>query len=118
MIAGFLERRFALSERGTTPARETLAGLTTFLAAAYLIVVIPSLLSSGGMDRAAVTAGVILVMAIGSLAMAFYANLPFIVGPGIGGSAILGITLAQIEGVDVEYVIELLSGCAHQARLA
>ncbi|GAM04759.1 NCS2 family permease [Novosphingobium sp. MBES04] len=99
MIASFLERRFALSERGTTPARETLAGLTTFLAAAYLIVVIPSLLSSGGMDRAAVTAGVILVMAIGSLAMAFYANLPFIVGPGIGGSAILGITLAQIEGV-------------------
>ena len=46
----FLERRFALSARGTTAAREGLAGLTSFLAAAYLIVVIPSLLASGGMD--------------------------------------------------------------------
>jgi AGZA family xanthine/uracil permease-like MFS transporter len=39
------------------------------------------------------------VMALGSVAMGVYANLPFIVGPGIGGSVILGVTLAQVEHV-------------------
>ncbi len=98
-IAAFLDRRFALNERETTVSREMTAGLTSFLAAAYLIVVIPSLLSTGGMDRGAATTAAILVMALGSFAMGFYANLPFIVGPGIGGSVILGVTLAHTEHV-------------------
>jgi AGZA family xanthine/uracil permease-like MFS transporter len=95
----FLDRRFALSARETTVSREMTAGLTSFLAAAYLIVVIPSLLSTGGMDRGAATTAAILVMALGSIAMGVYANLPFIVGPGIGGSVILGVTLAHLEHV-------------------
>jgi AGZA family xanthine/uracil permease-like MFS transporter len=109
-----LERRFALAARGTTPARETVAGLTSFLAAAYLIVVIPSLLASGGMDRGAATTAAILLMAGGSAFMGLYANLPFIVGPGIGGSAILGVTLAQVDGVPwpVGLGIALCSGLA------
>jgi AGZA family xanthine/uracil permease-like MFS transporter len=113
-LAGLIERRFALHARGTTPAREMIAGLTTFLAAAYLIVVIPSLLASGGMDRAAATVGVIVLIAAGSIAMALYANLPFIVGPGIGGSAILGVTLAQVEHVPwtTGLGIAMLSGVA------
>lgn len=113
----FLERRFALSARGTTPAREGLAGLTSFLAAAYLIVVIPSLLASGGMDRGAATTAAILLMAAGSAFMGLYANLPFIVGPGIGGSAILGVTLAQVDGVPwpVGLGIALCSGLAFVA---
>lgn len=111
---GLLERRFALTARGTSIPREMIAGMTTFLAAAYLIVVIPSLLASGGMDRAAVTAGVIIVMAVGSIAMALYANLPFIVGPGIGGSAILGVTLAQVEHIPWQtgLGIAMMSGIA------
>lgn len=99
MLAALLERRFDLKARGTSIPREAMAGLTTFLAAAYLIVVIPALLSSGGMDRGAATTAAILLLAIGSVAMGWYANLPFIVGPGIGGSAIVGVTLAQVEGV-------------------
>lgn len=98
-LRDLLEQRFALTARGTTIPREAMAGLTTFLAAAYLIVVIPALLSSGGMDRGATTTAAILLLAIGSVVMGWYANLPFIVGPGIGGSAIVGVTLAQIEGV-------------------
>lgn len=98
-LADLVERRFALTARGTTVPREAMAGLTTFLAAAYLIVVIPALLASGGMDRGAVTTAAILVLAIGSVTMGWYANLPFIVGPGIGGSAIVGVTLAQVDGV-------------------
>ncbi len=50
----------------------------------------PGLLAIGGMDKGAATTGTILVFVVGSLLMAFYANLPFIVGPGIGGSVLVG----------------------------
>ncbi len=96
---GWLHRRFRLSERGTTPRTEIIAGATTFLAAAYLLVVIPSILASGGLDRAAVTTTTIMVFVAATLFMAFYANLPFIVGPGIGGSVIVATTLVLSEGV-------------------
>ncbi len=91
---GWLERRFALAGRNTSVRIETIAGITSFLAAAYLLVVIPSLLSAGGMDRGAATTATILVFVLSTVLMALYANLPFLVGPGIGGSVILGITLA------------------------
>ncbi|WP_368769932.1 NCS2 family permease [Enterobacter cloacae] len=95
----WLERRFALHSRGSTVRTECLAGLTGFLAAAYLLVVIPGLLAVGGMDKGAATTGTILVFVAGTLLMAFYANLPFIVGPGIGGSVLVGVTLAGSEGI-------------------
>ncbi|MEJ8858003.1 NCS2 family permease [Variovorax robiniae] len=92
--ASWLERRFKLHARGTNPRVELTAGLTSFLAAAYLLVVIPSLLAVGGMDRGAATTATIVVIALGTTFMALYANLPFLVGPGIGGSVLLGVTLA------------------------
>jgi adenine/guanine/hypoxanthine permease len=94
-----LERYFGLKLRQTTVRQEALAGLTSFLAAAYLVVVIPSLLSTGGMDRAAATTATIALMAVFSLAMGLYANFPFVVGPGLGGSVILGVTLTQVEHI-------------------
>ncbi|MBB6115960.1 AGZA family xanthine/uracil permease-like MFS transporter [Rahnella inusitata] len=90
----WLQRRFQLRQRDTKAKTECLAGITGFLAAAYLLIVIPGLLAAGGMDKGAATTGVILVFVLGSLLMAFYANLPFMVGPGIGGSVLVGITLA------------------------
>lgn len=90
----WLQRRFQLRQRGTRVKTECLAGITGFLAAAYLLVVIPGLLATGGIDKGAATTGVILVFVLGTLLMAFYANLPFMVGPGIGGSVLVGITLA------------------------
>jgi AGZA family xanthine/uracil permease-like MFS transporter len=95
----WLERRFDLGARNTTLYREALAGLTSFLAAAYLVVVIPSLLATGGVDRAAATTACIAMLVIGSVAMGLYSNFPFIVGPGIGGSVILGVTLTQVEHI-------------------
>ena len=95
----WLERRFSLSSRGSSLRTECLAGVTGFLAAAYLLVVIPGLLAVGGMDKGAATTGTILVFVGGTLLMAFYANLPFIVGPGIGGSVLVGVTLAGSEGI-------------------
>jgi adenine/guanine/hypoxanthine permease len=97
--SGWLDRRFRLSERGTSARTEMIAGATTFLAAAYLLVVIPSILASGGLDRGAATTTTIMVFVAATLFMAFYANLPFIVGPGIGGSVIVATTLVLSEGV-------------------
>jgi AGZA family xanthine/uracil permease-like MFS transporter len=94
-----LERWFKLKTRGTTVRTEAFAGTTTFMAAAYLVVVIPGILASGGMDLAAVTTATIVMFFVGTLGMALYANLPFVVGPGIGGAAIVATTLAVTEGV-------------------
>src|SRR6266852_4747359 len=106
-VSSWLDRRFRLSERGTTPRTEIIAGATTFLAAAYLLVVIPSILASGGLDRAAVTTTTIMVFVAATLFMAFYANLPFIVGPGIGGSVIVATTLVLSEGVAWQIAIAI-----------
>ncbi|SAK96003.1 NCS2 family permease [Caballeronia ptereochthonis] len=97
--SGWLERRFALDARGTSVRTETIAGITSFLAAAYLLVVIPSLLSTGGMERGAATTATIVVFVLGTVLMGLYANLPFLVGPGIGGSVIVGVTLATTEHI-------------------
>ncbi|AXF22554.1 permease [Burkholderia pyrrocinia] len=97
--ANWLERRFALAARGTSVRTETIAGVTSFLAAAYLLVVIPSLLATGGMERGAATTATIIVFVLFTTLMGLYANLPFLVGPGIGGSVIIGVTLATTEHV-------------------
>ncbi|WP_338925535.1 NCS2 family permease [Mycetohabitans endofungorum] len=96
---GWLERRFALTARGSSPRVEIIAGLTAFLAAAYLLVVIPSLLATGGIDRGAATTATIIVFVLCTVLMGLYANLPFLVGPGIGGSVIVGVTLASTEHI-------------------
>ena len=95
----FLERWFGLKVRGTSVRIEAFAGATTFMAAAYLVVVIPGILAGGGMDLAAVTTATIVMFFVGTLGMALYANLPFVVGPGLGGAAIVATTLAVTEGV-------------------
>ena len=58
---------------------------------------IPSLLATGGMERGAATTATIIVFVLFTTLM--YANLPFLVGPGIGGSVIIGVTLATTEHV-------------------
>jgi AGZA family xanthine/uracil permease-like MFS transporter len=95
----FLDRYFRIAERGSTVAIEIVGGATTFVTAAYLTIVIPGILAGAGIDRAAATTAVTLMFVIGTLGMAFYAKLPIVVGPGIGGSALVATTLALTEGV-------------------
>lgn len=95
----WLRQRFQLDTRQSSIKTECIAGITGFLAAAYLLVVIPSLLAAGGIDKGAATTGVIVMFVLATLLMAFYGNLPFIVGPGIGGAAMVGVTLASSDGV-------------------
>lgn len=82
-----LERFFDLAENGTDVRRELLAGLTTFLTMAYIVVVNPSILSETGMNWGAVFVATCLAAALGSLIMGLYANYPFGLAPGMGLNA-------------------------------
>ena len=85
-----LQRFFRLSENGTTVRTELLAGLTTFLTMAYIIVVQPMVLSgrmSGtetGMDFGAVTAATCISAALASAIMGLYGRYPIAQAPGMG----------------------------------
>ena len=63
---GILERVFKLSEKGTTVKTEILAGLTTFVAVAYIIFVNPSILSDAGIPKEAAVAATVWSAVIGS----------------------------------------------------
>ena len=82
-----LERFFGLAENGTDVRREVLAGLTTFLTMAYIVVVNPSILSDTGMDWDAVFVATCLAAVLGCLIMGLYANYPFGLAPGMGLNA-------------------------------
>lgn len=87
-------KRFQVTERGSTPARELLGGLSTFLALSYILFVQPGLLSQTGMDREAVFYGTCLASALATLLMAFIANYPIALAPGMGENFFFVYTLA------------------------
>ena len=74
-------RYFQLQEHATDARGESLAGLTTFLAMAYITVVNPSILSETGMDFGAVFTATCLAAALGTLLMGFVANYPIALAP-------------------------------------
>ncbi len=82
-----LENMFKLSEHGTTVRTEVMAGLTTFLTMAYIIVVNPDILSAAGMDKGALFVATCVAAAIGCLIMGLYANYPIALAPGLGLNA-------------------------------
>ncbi|MBL6815181.1 MAG: NCS2 family permease, partial [Pseudomonadales bacterium] len=82
-----LDEYFGLTEHGTTVSREALAGVTTFLAMAYITVVNPLILSDAGMDFGAVFVATCVAAAIGSLVMGLIANYPIGLAPGMGQNA-------------------------------
>ncbi len=88
-----MEKLFKLKEHGTTVGREIVAGLATFLAMAYIIVVNPSILSKTGMSFAGVLFATVIVSSFSSIAMGLYANLPFALAPGMGINAFFTFTL-------------------------
>ena len=82
-----LEQLFKLSENKTTVRTEIVAGITTFLTMAYIIFVNPDILSKAGMPFGAVFAATCVAAAIGCLLMAFLANYPIALAPGMGLNA-------------------------------
>ena len=83
----FLDRLFHLRENGTTVKTEIMAGITTFMTMAYILVVNPNIMSSVGMDKGAVLTATALAGCLGTLLMAVFANYPFGLAPGMGLNA-------------------------------
>ena len=104
----FLEKTFQLRERGTSVQTEVLAGATTFLTMAYIVLVNPAILSTTGMPLAGVAAATCLAAGIGCLLMGFLANYPIALAPGMGLNAYFAFTVVQGMGVPWQTALGLV----------
>ena len=91
--AGLLERIFHLKDSGTTAKTEIMAGITTFMTMAYILAVNPSIMSTTGMDKAAVLTATAIAGFMGTMLMAVFANYPFALAPGMGLNAFFAYTV-------------------------
>lgn len=95
----WLERQFKLTANSTTVRTELAAGLTTFMAMAYIIVVNPGILSKAGMPFGPVLVATCLGAALGCFLMGLFANYPFALAPGMGLNAFFTYTVVLSMGV-------------------
>ncbi|MFS0828851.1 NCS2 family permease [Pseudomonas sp. MLB6B] len=93
-----LERLFQLRAHNTNVRTEILAGVTTFLAMAYILFVNPSILGETGMDKGALFVATCLAAAIGSVTMGLIANYPIALAPGMGLNAFFTYTVVLHQG--------------------
>ncbi len=100
-----LERFFKLKENNTDVKTEVLAGITTFMTMAYILAVNPSILAAAGMDQGAVFTATALASLIGTLLMAFLANYPFALAPGMGLNAYFAYTVVLGMGYKWEVAL-------------
>ncbi|MGE4299481.1 MAG: NCS2 family permease [Desulfovibrionaceae bacterium] len=94
----FLKHYFHLDELGTTIPRECLAGLTTFVTMAYIIVVNPKILEAAGLPFGASMVATILAAFFGTFAMGVYAKRPFAIAPYMGENAFIAFTVVKVMG--------------------
>jgi AGZA family xanthine/uracil permease-like MFS transporter len=108
-----LDRYFELTARGTSVRTEVLAGVTTFLTMAYIVVVNPSILGQAGMPVAAVAAATCLAAGFGCILMGLAANYPIALAPGMGLNAYFAFTVVLGMGIPWQTALGLvfLSGC-------
>ena len=92
------EKVFRLKKNNTTIPREVIAGITTFMTMAYILAVNPDILSATGMNREALFTATALASIIATLVMAFVANLPFALAPGMGLNAFFAYTVVLSMG--------------------
>ncbi len=90
---------FKLKDFKTTLPREIIAGITTFSAMMYILVVNPAILSQAGMDASAVLAATVFSSAIMTLSMGIFTNLPIALAPGMGLNAFFTYTLCLGHGL-------------------
>lgn len=100
-----LEKVFHLKENHTDVKTEVLAGVTTFMTMAYILAVNPSILSAAGMDSGAVFTATAVSALLGTLCMAFMANYPFVLAPGMGLNAYFAYTVVLQMGYSWEMAL-------------
>jgi len=98
-MTDWLTKRFQLDSLGTNIRTEVLAGITTFLTMAYIIIVNPLILSDAGIPLSAALFATVLVAGLSSILMGFVANLPIALAPGMGLNAFFTYTLVLTLGL-------------------
>ncbi|MDF2531333.1 MAG: xanthine/uracil/thiamine/ascorbate permease family protein [Clostridia bacterium] len=88
-----MDKYFKLSENGTNVRTEVIAGITTFMTMAYILVVNPGILSEAGMDFGAVFTATALSTIVATVLTGLYARLPFAQAPGMGLNAFFAYTI-------------------------
>ncbi len=93
-----LAKYFQLEELGTSVKQEVIAGLTTFVTMAYIIIVNPKILEAAGIPFGPSMAATILSAFFGTLAMGVYAKRPFAIAPYMGENAFIAYTVVKVLG--------------------
>ena len=109
-----LNRFFSLEAHGTSVRTEMLAGLTTFLTMAYIVVVNPVILGDAGMPVAAVAAATCFAAGFGSILMGLVSNYPLAMAPGMGLNAYFTFTV--VKGLGLPWQTAL--GCVFLSGVA
>ncbi len=94
----FIEKFYHLSRFGTDIKTEILAGITTFLTMAYVLVVLPGVLADAGMPPAGLYTSVCLIAVIGTFGHAFFSKLPLATSPGLGLTIFFSTTVVGRMG--------------------
>lgn len=93
-----IKRYFRLEELQTTVRQEVMAGVTTFVTIAYIIIVNPKILQAAGIPFGPSMAATILTGFLGTLLMGIYARRPFAVAPYMGENAFVAFTVVKVLG--------------------
>lgn len=100
-----MEKFFKLKERGTDVRTEIVAGVTTFMTMAYILVVNPLLLSPSGMEWGRIFSATAIASAIACLVMSLLANLPFALSAGMGLNAFFTYTVCLGMGHSWQFAL-------------
>ena len=93
-----LEQFFKIKERHSTVRTEIIAGITTFMSMAYILMVNPSILASAGMDHGSVFAATAISAVISTILMGIWANIPVALAPGMGINVFFAYTVVIVSG--------------------
>ena len=102
---GKFDNYFGISENNTNIKTEMIAGVTTFMTMAYILIVNPSILSAAGMDSGAVFSATALSAIVATLIMGLYAKLPFAQAPGMGLNAFFAYTVVLGMGYSFQFAL-------------
>ncbi len=100
-----LQKIFGFDPSTMTLRKEVIGGITTFLTMAYILAVNPSILSATGMDAGAIFTTTCISAVVGTLVMAVYAKLPFVLAPGMGLNAFFAYTVVLTMGYSWQFAL-------------
>ena len=111
-MSGFVERRFGVRAAGSTPGREIVGGLTTFLTMSYIAIVNPVFLSAAGIPAGGAILATLLASAVATILMGVVANVPVALAPGMGLNAFFAYTICVNHQVPWRVGLGLLAWVA------